>query len=781
MDLNLPSSRLFSWFMQRIAPHLLAACLLAGAAVILQINFSEAKWVPDSATLTQAAGWGMVFGAALAASRFRGRWAALYHLCMALLLTGLWIGRILPPFDQILGQPILDTLDLANIRLFTFIDRASSWAGALAAGKPVQDNGLFQLIIGLLLWAVCAWLAWAVIRQRHALEGLLPVGLVIGVNTYLSSQSVDALWLLLFCAILLAPRTALVALHRSWERRGVDYPDDLGLAWTGAALGLGLVILFAARLAPFVGSPEGWKALGDAFRQAQKQMETTTSRLFSDVAPPPVHPEDKNATESPAPFAITPQMGLIGQAPGQSDEIIMWVRTSDPPPPPSEPDIPQGAIPAGPIHYWRAQVFGRYTGTGWEGLVSNPVPPEGQAELPAPPPGSETLPSGQKPPGIAGRYLLNQSFDVPARHGQELFAASQPAAVSGGVNLRYAGSEGTPLVFGDSTSAQYQVQSWVPQVTDVLLRAAPSSYPAEITSSYLQLPSSLPQRVRDLARRVAGDAATPYDKAVRIQDYLRKSYPYDLRVAPPPAGQDAVDYFLFDASGGFCSYYSTAMAVMLRSLGVPARVASGYNMGGYDYTKGAYRVTPSNAHAWPEVYFPGTGWVEFEPTAAVNRIGYETPAGQSGAPDLPLPERPAQPMPAWEVYTLLGLAIAVPAALFTLAFRLRSRRLRQLASQPPALSAEQHYLWLRRALGWAGLSAPASATPTEYLETSRPALQGYGELPELLTQATALYLQAVYSPRPPSAREVEEARRLAGGGWWAWVKLAIRRKVRRKK
>ena len=314
----------------------------------------------------------------------------------------------------------------------------------------------------------------------------------------------------------------------------------------------------------------------------------------------------------------------------------------------------------------------------------------------------------------------------------------------------------------------------------MLLRAAPASYPPDIAATYLQLPASLPQRVRDLTRRVVGDAATPFDKAVRIQDYLRNSYKYDLQVPPPPAGQDAVDYFLFDLPGGFCSYYASAMAVMLRSQGVAARVATGYNMGAFDFSRGAYRVTPSNAHAWVEVYFPGTGWVEFEPTAAIARINYETPAGQAAAPSQALPERPIPPMPAWQVDALVGLAVVTPIALFALVFRLQARRRRQLASQPPALSAMQHYLRLRRLLGWAGLPAPASATPAEYLEFSRPALKDYGALPEMLELATALYEEAVYSPRAPGRAEVEEARRRSERGWGMWVKLFVKRIGRRR-
>ena len=187
--------------------------------------------------------------------------------------------------------------------------------------------------------------------------------------------------------------------------------------------------------------------------------------------------------------------------------------------------MPEAALEPGPMHYWRSGIFGNYTGVGWEGLEIADSPPAGVALLPAV---QEPLPTAA--PGsfdarpsspVAGRRLLSQEFEILARHGRELFAAAVPAGTrtspASGQNartlLRYAGPDAAPLVYADPEAAasSYSVQSWITDATDRLLRAAPAGYPPEIASTYLQLPSSLPQRVRDLARRVAGDAATPYD------------------------------------------------------------------------------------------------------------------------------------------------------------------------------------------------------------------------------------------------------------------------------
>jgi transglutaminase-like putative cysteine protease len=769
---DLPS-RFLSWLYRLTAPHLLTWLPLAGITGVISQSLQAANWVPDSSPLIKAAWFGLVLGGLLAASRFRGWAAATYHLWMAIVLLGSWVGKVLPPLSQILQQPFLSTLGLVNIRLLSTLDRLVNWVTILKAGNNVQDNGLFLLSIGLLTWAASAWLTWAVIRRQRALDGLLPTGLLLGVNAYLSGQTVDGLWFFLGCAILLAARTAIIEMYRSWERRQVDYPDDLSLNWAGATLGFGLVIVFAARLSPIFGTPEGWKTLGDYFREAQKQLEDTTTHLFGNVAPPAPHYEGFQFTPvSPAPAAETPEMGLIGAAPSQSREVVMWVKTNDPPPPVPEPGFPIENIGPGPIHYWRSAVFGNYTGTGWENLDMHNAPgtPGATSDAQPPPP---TGIEGKGEGIVPGRYLLAQEVQIVGRHGATLFAASIPVETSAGTALQYAGPDGTPLVYGSVSS--YRVQSWVTETTDVMLRAASSVYPPEIAGTYLQLPASLPQRVRDLARRIVADAATPYDKAVRIQDYLRLSYKYDLKVPLPPSGQDVVDYFLFDSSGGFCTYYASAMAVMLRSQGVAARVASGFATGSFDFTRSAYQVTPADAHAWVEVYFPGYGWVEFEPTAGLARIPYETPAGSAGRINAPLPPRPIPPMPVWQRVALAAAAVAGPLLLFGLVFWLWLRRRRLIATSTPARLAELHYLQLRRLLGWAGLDAPPSATPAEYLREYIPILEGRGTLPALLTQATWLYQQAVYSPRPPGYEEVNLAQRQAGRVWGDFGRLFVRR------
>ena len=160
---------------------------------------------------------------------------------------------------------------------------------------------------------------------------------------------------------------------------------------------------------------------------------------------------------------------------------------------------------------------------------------------------------------------------------------------------------------------QYSTTGVVSAASPTALRAAATDYPVWVSDRYLQLPETLPDRVKRLAETMTESADNPYDKAQIIQGYLHR-IPYTLDVALPPEGRDFVDFFLFELGRGFCQNYASSMATMLRSLGIPARLVVGFGPGEYDEDRGGWVVKAKHYHAWTEVYFPEYGWVEFEPT-----------------------------------------------------------------------------------------------------------------------------------------------------------------------
>jgi transglutaminase-like putative cysteine protease len=118
-----------------------------------------------------------------------------------------------------------------------------------------------------------------------------------------------------------------------------------------------------------------------------------------------------------------------------------------------------------------------------------------------------------------------------------------------------------------------------------------------------------------MAQEITAGAETPYQKVTLVTNWLRENIEYQPVLPEIPQGQDPIEWMLFTQKQAFCNYYATAEVLMLRSLGIPARWVVGYNQGELDDStdEAYYRVRDKNRHAWPEVFFPGLGWIEFEP------------------------------------------------------------------------------------------------------------------------------------------------------------------------
>ncbi|MEZ4769779.1 MAG: transglutaminaseTgpA domain-containing protein [Caldilineales bacterium] len=273
--------------------------------------------------------------------------------------------------------------------------------------------------------------------------------------------------------------------------------------------------------------------------------------------------------------------------------------------------------------YWRAVAYDTFTGRRWlnTGTLIQSIDAANNVITPQ----------------FSGREEITHTIPVLAPSGNVLFAASQPLRVSlraeadlkviernaeGDLPLAEIAMlrrAGPPLEMGDT----YQVVSSLSDATVEDLQGAGTDYPDWVTDLYLDLPQDMSARVGELAQEITADAETPYDKVVALETYLR-GFTYNDQIPAPPPGENAVDYFLFDVKEGYCDYYASSLAMMARSLGIPARVSAGYSQGEYLEQADVYRVREYNAHSWPEVFFPDYGWVEFEPTASEVQIVRKT-------------------------------------------------------------------------------------------------------------------------------------------------------------
>jgi hypothetical protein len=209
---------------------------------------------------------------------------------------------------------------------------------------------------------------------------------------------------------------------------------------------------------------------------------------------------------------------------------------------------------------------------------------------------------------------VSQTFYIEAEQASVVFAAGQPDTVwfEGGLSIDDLGGYRTESTL--TPGAVYSVVSSRGAASPDALRDNPPEEVRADMQRYLQLPDALPGRVSDLARRITRAADNDYDRVKAIEAYMRNKYEYSIDSPVPPDGQDAVDHFLFETDVGFCEQFASATAVMLRSLGIPARVVAGYTPGYRNPFTGYYEVRSSDAHSWVEVWFGRLGWYEFDPT-----------------------------------------------------------------------------------------------------------------------------------------------------------------------
>ena len=299
-------------------------------------------------------------------------------------------------------------------------------------------------------------------------------------------------------------------------------------------------------------------------------------------------------------FSDNVTLGEIGRLKG-NDEIFMHVRVEN-----------SNAIPAAGLR-WRGVALDEFTGRAWK---KSPIAETSE---------KKENEHGFFPVGTTedlGRLTV-QTFYVEPVDTPILFGAARIVAVQGSLPFVQIDSEGSIQTRPhDQERVIYKVFSDTIEPGPGVLRSDPlEPVPA---ARYRQLPSNLDPRIAILSERVIvrAGARNGYDKARAIESYLRENYGYTLDLKA--GGPEPLSDFLFNVKEGHCEYFATAMAVMLRTQGVAARVVNGFLPGEYNVAARAFTVRQSDAHSWVEVYFPRTGsWVTFDPTPPAGRTARE--------------------------------------------------------------------------------------------------------------------------------------------------------------
>jgi hypothetical protein len=272
-------------------------------------------------------------------------------------------------------------------------------------------------------------------------------------------------------------------------------------------------------------------------------------------------------------------------------------------------------VTASTARLWRGQVYNEYNGHGWrmtlgdsENRLQSELAPASpymyQTSVP-PESVSESRPSTQE---------FEQTIKVTSGPLLAVYAAPEIRTIITDRRMEF-------ISFGGmvtsrrwySAGAVLKVISQVSVAGSAELRDAGTRYPSAIREGYLDTPESC-WKVRPLTNQIVKGKKNPYDKAAAIRDYLAGHFTYDLNAPATPHLDDPVTYFLFESKRGYCDVFSTAMVVMCRQAGIPARWATGFAPGQYSDKDRSFHVQAKDSHAWAEVYFPKYGWIEFDPT-----------------------------------------------------------------------------------------------------------------------------------------------------------------------
>ncbi len=297
-------------------------------------------------------------------------------------------------------------------------------------------------------------------------------------------------------------------------------------------------------------------------------------------------------------FSDRVDLGTIGSV-KQDPQIVMRVELPD------RPDVEKERL------YLRGHAYDQYNGRSWShsGNHRRSLNLVADGTFLVRPAGSRH-PDGQSMP--IRQDILLEPLDTAV-----LFAAPFAELVSGEFLALHADAMGgLHLSFPPSSRIRYSVTSQVSRLVTDERTALALAYPDFIRSHYLQVPPGSPQ-VADLAHRVTQQATTPFERTVAIQQHLLENYRYSLE-ADTATLSHPLDEFLFTRKTGYCEHYATAMVVMLRTIGIPARLVTGFLATEWNEFGGYFTVRQRDAHAWVEVYFPQSGWITMDPTPTIN-------------------------------------------------------------------------------------------------------------------------------------------------------------------
>ncbi|MHB8807411.1 MAG: transglutaminase-like domain-containing protein [Anaerolineaceae bacterium] len=554
--------------------------LLSSFSLLLMVFLSaysleSTHWTEDLNLVTSLACIGVILGIALGVTSFLKKQIIFLSILYSLVILFLFL--IVMPSGS---DSWTESWPIIQGRIMNALQ-------VLQQGMPVPDNILFILSTGILYWAISLWAGVALIRKNNP---WVPLGLLAGslVATQFFQPIVYRSALLsgvfFFLFLFLLGHLNFLNAHRRWTERKAYEDQESSAVFLQTTTVISIVLIILAWGIPFlvdVATP-GTKQ-HKAFIQTIEERGDFFSDFFSSFKTQPVQKETV--------FGDTFQLGAA-QPLGEDILFTAIAPTSN---------FIDGN------YYWKARSYSNYEDGTWSSIDV-----EGQAIEK-----NTLIESERAAENEVGKFVVvvNSELNYYYLPGNtirinrsaritEMFTDTEDYDVIAWKPL-------LPLEEKDS----YQSESYFIPLTYETLQAAGDDYPARVKRVYLQLPEDFSERIQTLAEAITAGLDSDFEKVLAITDYLRSQMNYTTEIENTPQNLDPVFWFLFENKSGYCNYYASAEVLLLRSIGIPARLAVGYAQGREVENNKIFEVRSKDSHAWVEVYFPDIGWVIFEPTS----------------------------------------------------------------------------------------------------------------------------------------------------------------------
>ncbi len=725
----------------------LAMILLAIAAYAVVISLLSAGWIETNVNLLFSTAVGLFVG--LLVAKIRRFPQVILHLGAC--LTGHWLSVWL---TSSVAYHTSWLLLLENLR--------SVLTGGQVA-SPVYDS---QMVFLFYLTFLCFFLgyfgAWLIYRAHLPWLVALVYCSIMLVNLQYSKVDLTLLLVVLIGALLLLiARVQLSNQLAAWMQEGLHtdrtWLRSITIRFVQLTALMTIVILPLSVALPMLSQPAGGVALWNSIDNAWLKI---THGQFSLNNPGALFQSGQGSANF-----FGDQLSITGSVNLPTGQVLSYTSTGNP-----------------QSHYLEGFIFDHFDGHTWTSLAS------GQYQSFA---ANTTLPLGTTSNGTRVTTSVTV-VNPPGGTKSYIFAPAQPASFDVPISTYSDGAttawtQQSPLNPGE----QYHVVSFVPSFSSQQLSMVPlpNADPAAWTGdtnyvnfadTYLQIPDDLSPRVRETLNQWTSGATNTYDAMQALVAHFtdQTQFTYSVSNSPIPGNVDVVDWLL-QTRRGYCTYYATAMTIMARLLGAPARIVNGFNQGHFDERLHVWEVDGTNAHSWVQVYFPNQGWVDFDPTPGFSLNNTNNPqptptAGQSPTPNRPQPTattgHPApgtHPTPSSNpgntrttldaseaarntLFLALSLGILL-ASMLILALAIYRYRLSKLTANIPIFS--RAYWRLSRLASFSGSAPRESQTPYEY---TRMLCQRYPRAQSALWHIAHLFVRERWGAPHHLPGEVEE-------------------------